>query len=89
MAAISTALLTVLRAGDHLIAQRQLYGGTHSFIGHELPRHGIEVSWIDADRPETWAAALRPSTRALDTESITNPLREHGGSDRRSAICSG
>lgn len=74
MAAISTALLTVLRAGDHLIAQRQLYGGAHSFIGHELPRHGISVTWIDADRPDTWAAALRPTTRALYTETITNPL---------------
>jgi cystathionine gamma-synthase/cystathionine gamma-lyase/cystathionine beta-lyase len=74
MAAISTALLTVLQAGDHLLAQRQLYGGTHSFIAHELPRSGIEVTWIDADRPETWAAALRPTTRALYSETITNPL---------------
>lgn len=74
MAAISTALLTVLRSGDHLIAQRQLYGGAHSFIGHELPRLGVEVSWIDAARPDTWAAALRPTTRALYTETITNPL---------------
>jgi cystathionine gamma-synthase/cystathionine gamma-lyase/cystathionine beta-lyase len=74
MAAISTALSTVLRGGDHLLAQRQVYGGTHSFLAHELPRHGIEVTWIAADRPETWAPALRPNTRAIYGETITNPL---------------
>lgn len=74
MAAISTTLLTVLQAGDHLLAQRRLYGGAHSLLAHELPRHGITVGWIDPDAPESWAAALRPNTRALYTESITNPL---------------
>lgn len=74
MAAISAALLTVLEAGDHVIAQRQLYGGTSSFLGHDLPRLGIKVTWIDVDRPETWASALRPTTRVLYCESITNPL---------------
>lgn len=74
MAAISTTLLTVLQAGDHLLAQRRLYGGTYSLLAHELPRHGITVGWIDPERPDTWAAALRPNTRALYTETITNPL---------------
>lgn len=74
MAAISAALLAVLQCGDHLLAQRQLYGGTHSFIAHELSRRGVEVTWIDPWRPDTWAAGLRPTTRALYTETITNPL---------------
>ncbi|HEY0133861.1 MAG TPA: PLP-dependent transferase [Nannocystis sp.] len=74
MAAISTTLLTVLAAGDHLLAQRRLYGGTHSLLVHDLPRLGITVDFIDPDRPETWAAALRSNTRALYSETLTNPL---------------
>ncbi len=76
MAAISTALLTVLKPGDHLLAQSSLYGGTHSFVTHLLPELGIEVDFIDADAPETWEALLRPATRAVYVESITNPLME-------------
>src|SRR5215831_18971987 len=49
MAAISTALLTVLSAGDHLLAQRCLYGGTHGFLTQECPLLDIGVDWIDAD----------------------------------------
>lgn len=74
MAAITTTLLTFLQAGDHLLAQRRLYGGTHAFLAHELARHGVGLTWIEADRPETWAAALRPTTRAVYTETLTNPL---------------
>jgi cystathionine beta-lyase/cystathionine gamma-synthase len=74
MAAISTALLTVLKPGDHLLAQKDLYGGTYGLVTRELPRLGIEVDLVDADAPETWEAALRPSTRAFYVESITNPL---------------
>ena len=76
MAAISTALLTVLKPGDHLLAQSNLYGGTHSFVTHQLPELGIAVDFIDADAPETWQALLRPTTRAVYVESITNPLMQ-------------
>ena len=76
MAAISTALLTVLKSGDHLLAQNGLYGGTHSFVTHLLPDLDIAVDFIDADAPETWEALLRPTTRAIYVESITNPLMQ-------------
>jgi len=76
MAAISTALLSVLKAGDHFLAQSRLYGGTFSFIAEDLPRWGIEVSWIDGDDPESWQSALRPNTKALYVEAMTNPLLE-------------
>ncbi len=76
MAAISAALLSVLRAGDHLLAQKCLYGGTHALITQELPRLGIEVTPIDPDAPHTWPDALRPNTRAIYVESISNPLLE-------------
>ena len=76
MAAISTTLLTVLNPGDHLLAQRCLYGGTHDLLTREFPRLGIEVSFIDADRADSWAAHLKPNTRAIYVEAMTNPLLE-------------
>ena len=74
MAAISTTLLTVLAPGDHLLAQSGLYGGTHDLVAGEFPRLGIERDFIDADRRDTWAALLRPTTRAIYVEAMTNPL---------------
>jgi cystathionine beta-lyase/cystathionine gamma-synthase len=76
MAAISTTLLTVLSPGEHLLAQSGLYGGTHDLVAGEFPRLGIERDFIDADRRESWAAFLRPNTRAIYVESMTNPLLE-------------
>lgn len=76
MAAISTTLLTVLSPGDHLLAQRCLYGGTHDLVTHEFPRLGIAYDFIDADRPDSWRALLRPNTRAIYVEVMTNPLLE-------------
>ncbi|QXD14489.1 aminotransferase class I/II-fold pyridoxal phosphate-dependent enzyme [Rhodocaloribacter litoris] len=81
MAAISAALLAVLRPGDHLLAQHGLYGGTFGLVTRELPALGIEVSFVDAAAPDTWAAALRPNTRAFYVEAISNPLMEVGALD--------
>ncbi|MCH9650971.1 MAG: PLP-dependent aspartate aminotransferase family protein [Deltaproteobacteria bacterium] len=74
MAAISTTLLTVLKAGDHLLIQKGLYGGTQDLVTTELPALGIEVSFFDGDRPETWESQLRSQTRAIYVESMSNPL---------------
>jgi cystathionine beta-lyase/cystathionine gamma-synthase len=76
MAAISTTLLSVLSAGDHVLAQSGLYGGTHELLTHELPKLGIAYDFIDADRRDSWAALLRPNTRAIYVEAMTNPLLE-------------
>jgi cystathionine beta-lyase/cystathionine gamma-synthase len=76
MSAITTTLLTLLSPGDHLLAQRCLYGGTHDFVCHELTRLGIAYDFIDADRRDTWKALLRPKTRAIYVEAMTNPLLE-------------
>jgi cystathionine beta-lyase/cystathionine gamma-synthase len=76
MAAISATLLSVLSAGDHLIAHQTLYGGTHDLITKDLPRMGIEHTFVDADDPSSWSRALRPTTRAFYVETITNPLLE-------------
>jgi cystathionine beta-lyase/cystathionine gamma-synthase len=74
MAAISTALLTVLKQGDHLLIQDCTYGGTDSFVSHEFADFGIEYDKIDAADPDTWHAKLRPNTRAIYVESIANPV---------------
>lgn len=74
MAAIATALLTFLQSGDHLLAQDCLYGGTHDLITKDFPGFGIEVDFIDGDAPESWQAKLRPNTKAIYMESMTNPL---------------
>jgi cystathionine beta-lyase/cystathionine gamma-synthase len=78
MAAITTALLAVLRPGDHLLAQDGLYGGTHGFVTRTLQEFDIAVDFIDAERPDTWAAKLQPRTRAVYAETITNPLMQVG-----------
>ena len=73
MGAIATALLSLAGAGDHLVAQRDLYGGTFSLLAHVAPRFGIDVSFVDAADPDAARAALRPSTRAVYAETIANP----------------
>jgi cystathionine beta-lyase/cystathionine gamma-synthase len=74
MAAISTALLTVLSAGDHLLIQDSLYGGTHTFVTEDLPSFGIAHDFIDADDPDSWKAKMRSTTRAIYVETMSNPL---------------
>jgi cystathionine beta-lyase/cystathionine gamma-synthase len=74
MAAISTTLLTVLAPGDHLLAQDCLYGGTLDLLNTELAALGIETTFIDAEAPASWPSLLRPNTRAIYVESLTNPL---------------
>lgn len=78
MAAISTAMLTVLSAGDHLLAQDCLYGGTFDFITRDLEGFGISYDLIDADDPDSWKRKLRPNTRAIYVETISNPLMQVG-----------
>ena len=76
MAAISTALLTNLKSGDHLLAQNILYGGTYDFITKTLPEYNIEYDLIDCDEPGEWKKYLKPNTKVIYVESITNPLMQ-------------
>ncbi|HYL01380.1 MAG TPA: aminotransferase class I/II-fold pyridoxal phosphate-dependent enzyme [Steroidobacteraceae bacterium] len=76
MAAITTTLLTVLSAGDHLLAQSCLYGGTHDFVTRDFASLSLSAGFIDADRPDGWRAQLKPGTRAIYVEAMTNPLLE-------------
>jgi cystathionine beta-lyase/cystathionine gamma-synthase len=74
MAAISTTLLSVLAAGDHLIVQDCLYGGTHDLITKYFSSFGLSFDFIDGDAPESWQDKLRPTTKAIYVEAMTNPL---------------
>ncbi|HVA78323.1 MAG TPA: aminotransferase class I/II-fold pyridoxal phosphate-dependent enzyme [Candidatus Binataceae bacterium] len=74
MAAISAALMTILSGGGHLLAQDSLYGGTHDLLTQEFPGMGMEVDFIDGDDPAAWREMVRPNTKAIYVESISNPL---------------
>jgi len=76
MAAISATLLTVLSAGDHLLAQNTLYGGTYDFLTQDFESLGLSFGLIDATSPETWSAHLTPHTKAIYVESVSNPLMQ-------------
>lgn len=73
MAAITTTLLTVLTAGDHLLAQDCLYGGTHDFLTKDFAGFGLEFDFIDGDDPDSWKNKLRPNTKAIYVEAMSNP----------------
>jgi cystathionine beta-lyase/cystathionine gamma-synthase len=74
MAAISSTLLSVLRSGDHLLAQDCLYGGTHTFFTRDLPELGIEVDFVQGDEVANYERSCRPNTRAVYLETLANPL---------------
>ena len=74
MAAVSATLLSILRSGDHLLAQQGVYGGTHDLITKDLPRLGIEATFVPGDDPAAWRKAVTPRTRLFYVEALTNPL---------------
>lgn len=76
MAAISTTLLAVLEKGDHLLAQNCLYGGTHDFVTRNLEQFGISYDFINGNDPRSWEEKLKPNTKAIYVETMTNPLLE-------------
>ena len=76
MSAISTGLLTFLKTGDHLLAHNTLYGGTADFVNNELSGYGIEHDLIDASNPSEWDSKLKPNTKVIYIETITNPLMD-------------
>jgi cystathionine beta-lyase len=73
MAAVTTSILAVAKAGDHIVAQRDIYGGVTKFLSQWLPRLGIETTFADTNNIEQHAQAIRPNTKILYIESPTNP----------------
>ena len=73
MAAISAMFLGVLKAGDHILAGDQLYGRSLRMLGQDLPRLGFETSFADSSDAAAMKAAIRPKTRMIMIEAVSNP----------------
>lgn len=76
MSAVHVALQGLVRAGDHVVAGRALFGSCRWILSQWMPRFGVEVTFVDATDPAAWAAAVRQNTRAFLVESPANPLLE-------------
>jgi cystathionine gamma-synthase len=74
MGALSAFLLGALRAGDHLVAGQDLYGSTTALLREQAPRWGLQVTFADATEAAAVEAAIRPATRAVFVEAVSNPL---------------
>src|SRR5487761_465922 len=72
-AALHYSVLTVTEAGRNIVSVPQLYGTTHTLLGHVLPKLGIQTKFADSDRPETLAALIDENTRAVFCETVGNP----------------
>lgn len=72
-AATTTTFLTLLRAGDHIVASNSLYGGSYNLLDVTLPRHGITTTFVDPSDPENFKRAAQENTRAIFVESLGNP----------------
>lgn len=76
MAAIINAIIANVQAGDHIVSSPVLYGGVYDYFKHELPRFGVEVTFVEFNDPANVEAAIRPNTKIVYTETISNPLME-------------
>jgi O-succinylhomoserine sulfhydrylase len=73
MSAVFGSFMALLKSGDHLLCCKSMFGSTHTVITKYLPKYGIEYTYVPADRPEEWEAAIRPNTKMLFLETPTNP----------------
>ena len=73
MGAITTTIMALLKSGDHVVAQRDVYGGVSKFLSQWLPKMGIETTFVDTSDYDQQERAIRPNTKLLYLESPTNP----------------
>src|SRR6266436_9761884 len=73
MSAITTSILALVKSGDHIVAQRDVYGGATKFLTQWLPKMGVETTLVDTTDYEQHARAIRPNTKLMHLESPTNP----------------
>ncbi len=69
----AVAIMTLVESGDHVVSAATLYGGTHTLLGVNLKKFGVEATFVDADDPENFRRALRPNTKLLYAETLGNP----------------
>ncbi len=76
MAAIMSTVMALLKAGDHIVASRSIFGATLQLFGNILSRFGIETTLVEATNPDAYRAAMRPTTKLVFVETPSNPLTE-------------
>lgn len=76
MAAVNGALTSILKAGDHVVSAKALFGSCLYILENILTRYGVEVTFVDGTDLDAWRAALRPDTKAVFFESMSNPTLE-------------
>lgn len=89
MGAISSTLTALLEPGDHVIADKVLYGGTYSFLADLLPRQGVYVTFADLRNPEEVGSSFTDRTRLVYTETISNPLMDVADIPGLATLCHG
>ncbi|QRY55635.1 cystathionine beta-lyase [Sphingobacterium siyangense] len=87
MGAITTVLLQLCKSGDHIISSRTIYGGTYAFLKNFLPPFQIETTFLDINDVEELEKSIRPNTKVLYCESVSNPLLHVADLRKLSAIC--
>jgi O-succinylhomoserine sulfhydrylase len=73
MSAVFCSFMALLKQGDHILSCNAVFGSTHTLLTKFLPRFGIESSYVDANKPDEWEAAIQPNTRMIYLETPTNP----------------
>ncbi|MGA8855295.1 MAG: aminotransferase class I/II-fold pyridoxal phosphate-dependent enzyme [Christiangramia sp.] len=76
MGAITSTLMQLCNAGDHIVCSRTVYGGTYAFLKNFAPKFGIETTFVDITKPEIVNAAIKKNTKVIYCESVSNPLLE-------------
>lgn len=87
MGAITSVLLQICKSGDHIISSRTIYGGTYAFLKNFLPPFQIETTFLDINDFEALEASIRPTTKVIYCESVSNPLLEVADLKKLSEIC--
>ncbi|MBS1565402.1 MAG: aminotransferase class I/II-fold pyridoxal phosphate-dependent enzyme [Bacteroidetes bacterium] len=87
MSAVFASFMALLKKGDHLLSCNSIFGSTHTVISKFLPKYGIEYSYVPADRPDLWEAAIRPNTKMVYVETPTNPGLDIIDLEWLSALC--
>ncbi len=85
-AAITYTIQALAQAGDHIVAQKTIYGGTYNLLAHTLPQFGVATTFVDAHNLEEVAAAIRPNTKAVYLETLGNPNSDIPDIDAIAAI---
>ncbi|MBC7864599.1 MAG: aminotransferase class I/II-fold pyridoxal phosphate-dependent enzyme [Bacteroidia bacterium] len=73
MAAVFASFMALMKSGDHLLCCASVFGSTHNIISKYLPKYGIEHSYFDVNKPETWESFFKPNTKMVYIETPTNP----------------